>query len=49
MLYVGLYNMFCVDNKIYIRSEVFMVVTMKNVFWDVMPCGSCKNQCFGGM
>jgi hypothetical protein len=18
------------------------------VFWDVMPCGSCKNQCFGG-
>jgi hypothetical protein len=24
-------------------------VTMKNgVFWDVMPCGSCKNRCFGG-
>jgi hypothetical protein len=23
---------------------------MKNaVFWDVMHCGSCKNQCFGGM
>jgi hypothetical protein len=22
---------------------------MKNgVFWDVMPCGSCKNRCFGG-
>jgi hypothetical protein len=22
---------------------------MKNVvFWDVTPCGSCKNQCFGG-
>jgi hypothetical protein len=21
---------------------------MKNVvFWDVTPCGSCKNQCFG--
>jgi hypothetical protein len=25
-----------------------MVVTMKNgVFWDVTPCGSCKNQSFG--
>jgi hypothetical protein len=23
-----------------------MVVTMKNtVFWDVIPCGSCKNRC----
>jgi hypothetical protein len=23
---------------------------MKNaVFWDVTPCGSCKNQHFGGM
>jgi hypothetical protein len=23
-----------------------MAVTMKNaVFWDVMLCGSCKNQC----
>jgi hypothetical protein len=22
---------------------------MKNgVFWDVTPCGSCKNRCFGG-
>jgi hypothetical protein len=27
-----------------LRFEVFMVVTMKNaIFWDVMPCGSCKN------
>jgi hypothetical protein len=27
-----------------------VVVTMKNtVFWDVMPCGSCKNWHFGGM
>jgi hypothetical protein len=26
-----------------------MAVTMKNVvFWDVMPCGSCKNRRFGG-
>jgi hypothetical protein len=32
-----------------VRFEVFMAVTMKNgVFWDVMPCGSCKNRRFGG-
>jgi hypothetical protein len=32
-----------------VRSEVFTVVTMKNsVFWDVTPCGSCKNRRFGG-
>jgi hypothetical protein len=29
--------------------EVFTAVTMKNVlFWDVIPCGSCKNRLFGG-
>jgi hypothetical protein len=28
-----------------IRFEVFTAVTMKNsVFWDVTPCGSCKNR-----
>jgi hypothetical protein len=28
----------------YVRLEVFTAVTMKNgVFWDVTPCGSCKN------
>jgi hypothetical protein len=27
-----------------VRFEVFMAVTMKNgVFWDVTPCGFCKN------
>jgi hypothetical protein len=32
-----------------VRFEVFTAVTMKNgVFWDVTPCGSCKNQRFGG-
>jgi hypothetical protein len=32
-----------------VRFEVFTAVTMKNcVFWDVMPCGSYKNQRFGG-
>jgi hypothetical protein len=32
-----------------VRFEVFTAVTMKNaVFWDVTPCGSCKNRCFGG-
>jgi hypothetical protein len=33
----------------FVRFEVFTAVTMKNVvFWDVMPCGSCKNRRFGG-
>jgi hypothetical protein len=33
----------------FVRSEVFTAVTMKNVvFWDVTPCGSFKNQRFGG-
>jgi hypothetical protein len=28
-----------------VRSEVFTAVTMKNgVFWNVTPCGSCKNR-----
>jgi hypothetical protein len=32
-----------------LRFEVFTAVTMKNgVFWDVTPCGSCKNRCLGG-
>jgi hypothetical protein len=27
-----------------------MVMTMKNsILWDVMPCGCCLSQCFGGM
>jgi hypothetical protein len=33
----------------HVRFDVFTAVTMKNgVFWDVMPCGSCKNRRFGG-
>jgi hypothetical protein len=36
-------SLFCV------RFEVSTAVTMKNaVFWDVTPCGSCKNRRFGG-
>jgi hypothetical protein len=32
-----------------VRLEVFTAVTTKNaVFWDVTPCGSCKNRRFGG-
>jgi hypothetical protein len=32
-----------------VRFEVLTAVTMKNgVFWDVMPCGVCKNRRFGG-
>jgi hypothetical protein len=38
-----------IDIRIDVRFEVFTVVTMKNgVFWDVTPCGSCKNRRFGG-
>jgi hypothetical protein len=30
--------------SLHLRFEVFTAVTMKNtVFWDVTPCGSCKN------
>jgi hypothetical protein len=30
-----------------VRFDVFTAVTMKNgVFWDVMPCGSCKKRRF---
>jgi hypothetical protein len=38
-------------NKILpVRLEVFTAVTIKNgVFWDVTPCGSCKNRRFGGI
>jgi hypothetical protein len=37
------------STHIFVRFEVFTVVTMKNgVFWDVTPCGSCKNRRFGG-
>jgi hypothetical protein len=33
-----------------VRFEVFTAVTMKNgVFWDVMPCGSCKYRLFEGI
>jgi hypothetical protein len=33
----------------FLRFEVFTAVTMKNgVFWDVTPCGFCKNRRFGG-
>jgi hypothetical protein len=32
-----------------LRCEVFTAVTMKNViFWDVTPCGSCKDRRFEG-
>jgi hypothetical protein len=33
----------------YVRFEIFTAVTMKNaVYWDVTPCGSCRDRCFGG-
>jgi hypothetical protein len=39
----------CSIKNYWVMSEVSMAVTMKNaVFWDVKPCGSCKNRRFGG-
>jgi cytidine deaminase len=33
----------------YVRFEVFTAVNMKNgVFWDVTPCGCCRNGRFEG-
>jgi hypothetical protein len=35
--------------RIYVRSEVFTAVTMKNsVLWDVEPCRPCVNRRFRG-
>jgi hypothetical protein len=35
---------------LYWRFEVFTAVSMKNgIFWNVTPCDSYKNRCFGGM
>jgi hypothetical protein len=32
------------NHIVHIRFEVLTAVTMKNgIFWDVTPCGSCKN------
>jgi hypothetical protein len=40
-------DMACVLHQV--RFEVFTAVTMNNdIFWDVKPCGSCKNRRFGG-
>jgi hypothetical protein len=34
----------CFELKLMVRFEVFTAVAMKNaIFWDVTPCGSCKN------
>jgi hypothetical protein len=42
------YNLAAICEPI-VRVEVFTAATMKNgVFWDVTPCGCCKNRRFGG-
>jgi hypothetical protein len=36
-------------HRYHVRFEVFTAATMKNpIFWEVMPCGSCKNWRFRG-
>jgi hypothetical protein len=33
----------------YVKFDVFTAVTVKNAnSWELTPCGSCKNQRFGG-
>jgi hypothetical protein len=32
----------------YVTFEVYTAVAMKNVFWNVSQCGSCRNGRFGG-
>jgi hypothetical protein len=35
------------DSTTQVKFEVFSAVTTKNAaFWDVTPCGSCKNRRF---
>jgi hypothetical protein len=41
--YLNIRQQYC-----FVRFEVFTAVAMKNgVFWDVTPCGSCKNRHLG--
>jgi hypothetical protein len=38
------------EHELGVRFWVFMAVIPKNaIFWDIVPCGSCKNQHFRGM
>jgi hypothetical protein len=38
------------EQNFYIKFDVFTAVTTKNgVFWDVTPCGCCKNRRFGSL
>jgi hypothetical protein len=43
------------EDAILHRDDIFLrnirsYKTLKNVvFWDITPCGFCKNQSFGGM
>jgi hypothetical protein len=51
-VFLGIGNNFVLHRR-YIMShvifEVFTAVTMKTgTFWDITPCGSCRNRRFGG-
>jgi hypothetical protein len=35
-------------HEIHIKISKFSLIMKNGVFWDVMPCGSCKNRRFGG-
>jgi hypothetical protein len=47
--YVSMAKCLVKHRENFVRFEVFTAMTIKNgVFWDVMPCGSCKDRRFGG-
>jgi hypothetical protein len=46
------FMLFSIINITILLMGMYSTVTMQyvknGVFWDVTPCGSCKNQSFGG-
>jgi hypothetical protein len=50
LLHEGVGGSGCIDPRILdFCSVLSFALTVKNaVFWDVTPCGSCKNRRFGG-
>jgi hypothetical protein len=45
----GLFSIPGRGKRYYVRFEVFTAMIIKNIiFWDMTPCGSCKDGRFGG-
>jgi hypothetical protein len=37
-----------IEGPSHIHKVDIVVNSLLSVFWDVTPCGSCTNRCFGG-